>query len=175
MESGRVAGSRILDDRTSIQLYVAANNAPFTDKLAVINSKDLSRIRALGIFEHKLNPHAFYYHASKYRSDDKNDVEEYIAEQLQEFIKTSTDSYSVVYIHDGFVEFIVFRRFVEKWPEHFFRRLRRIYIVGPSLMVRFIEKISIGTFYRLCDQLFLKIADLQELPQHESAALKLLG
>lgn len=46
--------------------------------------------------------------------------------------------------------------------------------MGPSLMVRFIEKISIGTFYRLCNQLFLNIADLQELPQHEAAALKLL-
>lgn len=160
MESGRVAGSRILDDRSSIQLYVAANNAPFTDKLAVINSKDLSHIKALGIFEHKMDPHAFYYHASKYRSDDKNEVEEYIAEQLQEFIRTSTASFSVVYIHEGFVDFIVFRRFIEKWPEHFFRRLRRIYIVGPSLMVRFIEKVSIGTFYRLCDQLFLNIADL---------------
>jgi hypothetical protein len=64
---------------------------------------------------------------------------------------------------------------VEKWPEHFFRRLRRIYIVGASLMVRFIEKVSIGTFYRLCDQLFLNIAGLQELPQHEAAALKQLG
>jgi hypothetical protein len=82
MESGRVNGSRILDDRSSIQVYVAGNNAAFTDKLAIINSKDLSRIGALGIFEHKLDPHAFHYHASKYRSDDKNDVEEYIAEQL---------------------------------------------------------------------------------------------
>ncbi len=42
-------------------------------------------------------------------------------------------------------------------------------------MVRFIEKVSIGTFYRLCDQLFLNIADLKELPYHETAALKLLG
>jgi hypothetical protein len=32
--------------------------------------------------------------------------------------------------------------------------------VGASLMVRFIEKFSIGTFYRLCDELFLNTPDL---------------
>lgn len=107
----------------------------------------------MGIFEHSNDPspNVFYFHASKYSSDDRNDVEEYIAEQLHDFNNSSKASFSVVYMHSSFVDFIVFRRFVEKWPEHFFRRLRRIYIVGPSLMVRFIEKISIGTFYRLCD------------------------
>jgi hypothetical protein len=30
MESGKATGSRILDDRNSLQVYVAANNAPFT-------------------------------------------------------------------------------------------------------------------------------------------------
>lgn len=77
MESGKVTGSRILDDRSSIQAYVASNNAPFTQKIAVISTKDLSRIKAMGIFEHTNNPspHVFYYHASKYSSEDRNDVE----------------------------------------------------------------------------------------------------
>lgn len=34
MESGRVVGSRILDDRNSLQAYVANNNVPFTQKMA---------------------------------------------------------------------------------------------------------------------------------------------
>lgn len=30
MESGKVTGSRILDDRSSLQAYVASNNITFT-------------------------------------------------------------------------------------------------------------------------------------------------
>lgn len=84
MESGKVTGSRILDDRNSLQAYVASNNEPFTQKITAITKKDLSHIKSIGIFEHSNDPspHVFYYHASKYNSDDRNDVEEFIAEQL---------------------------------------------------------------------------------------------
>jgi hypothetical protein len=51
MESGKATGSRILDDRSSLQAYVASNNLPFTQKMAEISSKDLSRMGELGIFE----------------------------------------------------------------------------------------------------------------------------
>lgn len=69
----------------------------------------------------------------------------------------------------------MFRRFIEKWPEHFFQKLRRIYIVAPSFMVKVIEKLSIGTFYRLCDEFFMNISDLGELKEHDEATMSLIG
>lgn len=66
-------GSRILENRGSIKAYVASNNAVFNEKIAVASKKDYSRMRELGIFEHSNQPcpHIFYYHASKFQSDDK--------------------------------------------------------------------------------------------------------
>jgi hypothetical protein len=84
-------------------------------------------------------------------------VEEFMIKELHHFYSNYECSYAVAYVHDSFVDFIYFRRFLEKWPEHFFHRLRRVYIVGASLMVRFIETCSFGTFYRLCDELFLNL------------------
>lgn len=78
-------------------------------------------------------------------------------------------------MHDTFVDFIYFRRFLEKWPEHFFHRLRRVYIVGASLMVRFIETCSFGTFYRLCDELFLNLPDENVLADADRAVLAAIG
>jgi hypothetical protein len=77
MEStAKVTGSRILEDRTSLRAYVVGNNATFNQKITQITKKDYSRLKKLGIFEHsnEPNPHIFYYNASKYDSDDKNDV-----------------------------------------------------------------------------------------------------
>lgn len=85
--TAKVTGSRILEDRTSLKAYVSGNNAAFKQRIASITKKDYSRIKKLGIFEHSNdpNPHIFYYHASKYESDDRNDVEEFIIEELHHF------------------------------------------------------------------------------------------
>jgi len=40
---------------------------------------------------------------------------------------------------------------MEKWPTIFFKKMRRVYIVGASLLVKIIELFSFGTFYRLLD------------------------
>lgn len=149
----KAPGSQILDDRASLQAYVVNNNALFNKKITAIADKNFTKIKQLGIFEHTNDPtpHVFYFHANKYQSQDKEDVQDYIIEKLHHFYNNFQCSYSVAYIHSSFVDFIVFRRFIQKWPQHFFRRLRRIYIVGASLMVKFIETFSVGTFYRLCD------------------------
>lgn len=95
--------------------------------------------------------------------------------ELHHFYSNYQCSYAVAYMHDSFVDFIYFRRFLEKWPEHFFQRLRRVYIVGASLMVRFIETCSFGTFYRLCDELFLNLPDETALKEVDEAVLANIG
>lgn len=84
--------------------------------------KDYTRIRELGIFEHSNQPcpHIFYYHAAKYRSEDREEVEEFLIKELNHFYNNYKCSYAVAYVHNSFVDFIYFRRFMEKWPEHFF-------------------------------------------------------
>ncbi len=64
----KTPGSKILDDRASIQAYVINNNVLFNQKITKLGNKNLSKIKELGIFEHSNdpNPHIFYFHASKY-------------------------------------------------------------------------------------------------------------
>ena len=142
-------------------MYISGNNTTFNEKITIITSKDYSRIKDLDIFEHtnKPNPHIFYFHAERYQSELRNDVEEFIIKELHHFHNNYDCSYAIAYVHSSFFDFLAFRRFIEKWPEHFFYKLRRIYIVGASLMVKFIETCSFGTFYRLCDELFLNMPD----------------
>lgn len=80
-------GSRILEDRTSAKAYLAGNNAAFNSKIANTLKKDYTRIEQLGIFEHKNQPtpHIFYYRAEKYRSEDKEEIEEYMVRQIHHF------------------------------------------------------------------------------------------
>ena len=102
-------------------------------------------------------------------------MEEYIIREIHHFYSNYQSSYAVAYMHDSFVDFIYFRKFLEKWPEHFFHRLRRVYIVGASLMVRFIETCSFGTFYRLCDELFLNLPDEPALREADQAVIAAIG
>lgn len=64
---------------------------------------------------------------------------------------------------------------MEKWPEHFFYRLRKVYILGPSILVKIVETFSIGTFYRLCDDLFLNIDTEEALLERDGELLKQIG
>ena len=63
--SAKAIGSRILEDRTSIKVYISGNNTTFNEKITIITSKDYTRIKDLGIFEHtnQPNPHIFYFRA----------------------------------------------------------------------------------------------------------------
>ena len=78
-------------------------------------------------------------------------------------------------MHSSFFDFLAFRRIVEKWPEHFFYRLRRVYILSPSVMVKIIEKFSVGSFYRLCDELFLNVDSEEELRANDMELIRSLG
>jgi hypothetical protein len=78
-------------------------------------------------------------------------------QEVERFCKDSTQTFAIAYVHSCFLNFITFRKCLEKWPEHFFRRLRRVYIVEASFVVKIIEFCSFGTFYRLCDSLFLHV------------------
>jgi hypothetical protein len=50
-----------------------------------------------------------------------------------------------------------------------------IYIVHASIMVKIIEAFSIGTFYRLCDQIFVNINGIDQLRETDAALMKTLG
>lgn len=58
--------------------------------------------------------------------------------ELHHFYANYDCSYAIAYIHSGIFDFVAFRRFMEAWPEHFFHKLRRVYIVGASFMVKLV-------------------------------------
>ena len=77
--------------------------------------------------------------------------------EVQHFHNMYNTSFAIAYLHHGFTDFLAFRKLLERWPKHFIERLRKVYIIGASFMVKLIETFSFGTFPRLCDELFLNL------------------
>ena len=102
-------------------------------------AKDFKTVEEIGIYEKRNNPtpNIFFFNAERYDSDLKDDIEEYIVKLTNNFLLSNDkNSYAVAYVHSSIFDFIAFRRMLERWPEHFFEKLRRVYIVGPSLIVK---------------------------------------
>lgn len=95
------------------------------------------------------NRNVFYYDADKYDGNYREQIEEYLVKSIDALLQSQTRSYCIAYLHSSFIEFLIFRRIMEKWPEHFYARMRKVYIVGATVMVRIIESLSFGTFSRL--------------------------
>lgn len=167
----------MLQDRASIKEFVAANNPAFNQRIERVFKKQLDPIKESGVFQlaQKPTPNIFFFRADLYTSDREEDIEDYMLREVNNFYTNSDLTYAIAYMHSSFVDFLVFRRFLERWPEHFFHRLRRVYIVGASIVVKIIEVFSIGTFYRLCDELFLNLSSDEDLGPTDQDVLKALG
>lgn len=146
-------GSKIIDNHTSYRQFLGANSPIYNERMKRIIKKDFTQIRKTGIFQRREDPtsNLFFFWASKYNSNLRDELEDYIVQEIDHFYNNFEDTYALVYVHSSIFDFLAFRKMLEKWPEHFFQKLRRVYIMGPSIIVRLVETFSYGTFYRLCD------------------------
>ena len=175
--TAKAFGSKIIDSHTSYREFLATNNPPFNEKMKRIVKKNFKTIKEAGIFEKRNapTPNLFYFLANRYNSNLREELEDYIIYEIDHFYNNFEGSYALVYVHSSIFDFIAFRKMVEKWPEHFFYRLRKIYILGPSVMVKIVETLSMGTFYRLCDQIFLNVETENDVLHADGDLLKTQG
>ena len=175
--SAKALGSKIFEDRSSLKQLMSTNNPQFNQRMKRIVDKNFEAIRQTGIFERRSHPtpNLFYFNAHLYNSSLREELEDFMLQEIEHFSANFEGSYALVYVHASIFDFLSFRRMVEKWPEHFFYNLRRVYILAPSVMVKIIETFSLGSFYRLCDQLFLNLDSEAELKASDEDLLKSLG
>ena len=101
MNSAKVTGMKILQERQSAAQYMTGNNAYFNQKMQQISNKDFSQIKEVGIFEfaNKPVPNIFYFHAAKYDSKQNQLIEEFMMSEVQRFHNMYNTSFAVAYVH----------------------------------------------------------------------------
>lgn len=136
--SAKPFGSKLIDTHVSYKTFLTNNNPVFNQRMKRILNHNYQHIADRHIFEkaNQPTPHLFYFYASQYDSHQREDIEDFIVQKIDHFLNNFNSSFAIVYVHSSIFDFIAFRKFIEKWPEHFFHRMRKVYIMGPSFMVK---------------------------------------